>query len=136
MGSREGMDNPIATPCDASDTTNPTVLDESDDNDDDELLYLQDDGERKGLETGLRDRSYNMDEWEEASMDVENFLGEVDRTLMKVLEDAHKKDPRKQTERDKMVRNMLSKLGDCPNTVVIPTDKTNSYEVISRDDYI
>jgi hypothetical protein len=68
-----------------------------------------------------------------ASPQVEVFLDEVAERLLTELD---KSENQPETSKAKEIRCLEAKLKEHPNTMVIPTDKTNSYKVIDKEKYI
>ena len=53
-----------------------------------------------------------------------------------MVEEGRKNDPRKKNGLNIEVRTLLSQLSEDPHTVVVPTDKTNGYEVMPLSKYV
>ena len=66
------------------------------------------------------------------SDELETFLRELERKLLSDLETTA---PKNLTEKAKEITSLERKLQGATNTVVIPTDKTNSFQVILLEDY-
>ena len=66
------------------------------------------------------------------SDELETFLRELER---KLLSDLETNTPKNLTKKAKEIISLERKLQGATNTVVIPTDKTNSFQVILLEDY-
>ena len=86
----------------------------------------------EGMKTGLKPVTINLTA-PRASELVEGFITQLQRTLLKQLMD--KRDSNKSNDKTQQIR-MLQKKLKATDMVVVPTDKTNSFKMISKEEYI
>jgi hypothetical protein len=85
-----------------------------------------------GLGTKLR-KPNNADSAPYASKEVETFLDDVVETI---LHDFGGVEGPAETRKSKEIRRLEKVLGENRMTLVVPTDKTNSFKVVKKEDYL
>ena len=85
--------------------------------------------QKNGLNTGLRPTTMRMDA-PRGTYALELFLQDLEKGILDQVWQ-HKNAYHASTPTTTSIRNLQKRLQADPNSVVVPTDKTNSYEVVS-----
>ena len=91
---------------------------------------VNDDKDNEGLKSGLKAEKTTQDA-PIGSPEVEGFLKEIEQQL---IAQVNNENYSKKKERDKIIAQLLENLRKS-SQVVIATDKTNSFQVISTEQY-